>query len=201
MKSRLAIHWRYAIFVSEEFRMFRNCRFVLPLLFLLVTCGFAQADGFEVSQWKSYRAASEPAFRMAFPGSVEVQSSKTGKTYSGQARPFDDLGVQVIVHTTRREKSAGQLDPHAALAIFTSDVDGKLTSQKVVTQKNGFVLVFSSVANEDGMVMFRLNNVHFLGKDIYDVEYFVIVSQDIGKERFTEAIQKGGEAMKRFQPG
>jgi hypothetical protein len=175
----------------------RSFTFQLLLVFLLIT-QITLADGLDVESWKQYNA---PTFSMAFPGPVEVQKSARGNTYSGQARPSDDLGVQIVVHNLTNEKDATDLDPQDALALFTGDVQGKITAKRVVKGANGFVLVYSYVNQEEGMVVVKLHNVHFLGKQIYDLSYMVVAAQGIDKTIFEKAIENGSSAMRKFRPG
>jgi hypothetical protein len=138
---------------------------------------------------------------MAFPGPVEEHDNELGHTYAGDVQPADDLGLQVIVHATRRDMSAAETDPEEALAIFTSDPEGTVTSKDIVKDGNGFVLVYATLLKEDGLVVISLHNVHFLGYNIFDVSYAVIADETMSEKRLTEAVNLGRLVMAKFRAG
>lgn len=173
--------------------------FVSALVLILLQGVFA--DQMDVSKWETYRATTQPQFRMAFPGPVKDFESDTGHTYSGDFQPSEDLGLQVIVHATRRSQSAGEVEPAEVLQIFVDNAEGEVTSQRFVRDGQGFVLVYSTLERDEGLVVVSLHNVYFLGFNVYDVCYSVIAEQSVSEEQLTEAVEKGEAVMKLFQAG
>ena len=182
--------------------MFR-LRHSLLLAFAFLAC-FPQcllAEPTNVDSWEMFRATTQPQFRMAFPGPVSEHDNEVGHTYSGDVQPADDIGLQVIVHATRRDVSAAETDPDEAMAIFTTDPEGTVTSKDIVKDGNGFVLVYATLLKENGLVVISLHNVHFLGYNIYDVSYAVIADETISEKRLAEAVDLGRQVMEKFRAG
>ena len=173
--------------------------FVFFLLFCL--CGSLLAEPINVDTWEVFRATTQPQFRMAFPSSVTEHKNEVGHTYSGDVQPADDIGLQVIVHATRRNISAAETDPNEAMEVFTSDPEGTVTSKEIVKDGNGFVLVYATLLKEDGLVVISLHNIHFLGYNIFDVSYAVIVDETISEKRLTDAVDLGRQVMEKFRAG
>lgn len=169
--------------------------------FLTAACGSLCAEPIDVDAWEVFRATTQPHFRMAFPGAVTEHKNELGHTYSGDVQPADDIGLQVIVHATRRNVSAAETDPDEAMEIFTSDPEGTVTSKEIVKDGNGFVLVYATLEKDDGLVIISLHNVHFLGYNIFDVSYAVIVDEAISEKRLTEAVDLGRQVMEKFRAG
>jgi hypothetical protein len=178
----------------------RNLVVFSVLSLFLIQIGAAQ-NLIDVNSWEVYRATTQPRFRMAFPGSVSHQESETGHTYSGDVRLAEDLALQVVVHSTRRSQSSSEMKPEEALAIFTSNSEGKVTTQGYERDGTGFILSYTTEETEDGLIVTSFHDVYFLGFNVYDVSCTVIAEQSVSPERMAEPLEKAKAGLERFQAG